>query len=475
MNRESKIQAVVGSICWKNEWRSKIYDPRIVSKWQSELKTQGVDEHTFKMALDICKSISKNSTMENDYCQTFTKNEEEYMNDCYDSDGNFDEELHEIRYEEKSFFAKEFCSHEYSTPPLKKFVQETSEIFDDEIRTKLSDLLKPLESKEDWHPDSNKQVLDLIHPSLYCYVRGVSQLLDKKLENSQPISEENKYQWLPSEFEVSRSADGVVSTKIASYINNLNFFEHQELYGLTEQMFSRILPYFEKVIDKRLVRNLETKPLQVITKAANIILTPDNPIYPGGSWHLEGMPYEHIIATGIYYYEETNLTDSFLEFRRALEDLLHYPQDGHEYVKKHYGMKNDDPLNEYLGKIRTSQGKCLFFPNYLQHHVAPFELLDKSQTGFRKIFVFFLIDPDYRIISTKDVPIQQEDYLTQKMDKLLTDNTSKDILSKIIHHSPTMTLEEAQKYRKELMFQRKYFTDKVNKSVFERPFSLCEH
>lgn len=32
------------------------------------------------------------------------------------------------------------------------------------------------DSQKDWHPGSDKQVLDLVHPSLYCLVYGVSQI-----------------------------------------------------------------------------------------------------------------------------------------------------------------------------------------------------------------------------------------------------------------------------------------------------------
>lgn len=33
------------------------------------------------------------------------------------------------------------------------------------------------EKDKDWHPDSDQQVLDLVHPSLYCLVYGVSPKL----------------------------------------------------------------------------------------------------------------------------------------------------------------------------------------------------------------------------------------------------------------------------------------------------------
>lgn len=71
---------------------------------------------------------------------------------------------------------------------------------------------------------------------------------------------------------------------------------------------------------------------------ANIILTPDKPIYDGGSWHVEGMKNESIVSTGIYYYHSENISESKLEFRRAtefefsyehaaskFEDNYHYP------------------------------------------------------------------------------------------------------------------------------------------------------
>lgn len=40
----------------------------------------------------------------------------------------------------------------------------------------------------------------------------------------------------------------------------------------------------------------------MIVKLANIELTPENPRYTGGSWHVEGMASENIAASGIYYY-----------------------------------------------------------------------------------------------------------------------------------------------------------------------------
>ena len=48
--------------------------------------------------------------------------------------------------------------------------------------------------------------------------------------------------------------------------------------------------------------NLRGKQIQVIVKLANIHLTPERPKYMGGSWHVEGMLNETIVASAIYYY-----------------------------------------------------------------------------------------------------------------------------------------------------------------------------
>jgi hypothetical protein len=46
--------------------------------------------------------------------------------------------------------------------------------------------------------------------------------------------------------------------------------------------------------------------------------TPDKPRYEGGSWHVEGMENEAIAASGIYYYDEENITESRLSFRTGV-------------------------------------------------------------------------------------------------------------------------------------------------------------
>lgn len=98
-----------------------------------------------------------------------------------------------------------------------------------------------------------------------------------------------------------------------------------------------------------------------------------------------------------------------------------------------------------LGGIKTTEDKCIVFPNFMQHQVSKFELIDKTKRGVRKILVFFLIDPSNPILSTKDVAPQSE-----------------------------MSLEDAKVYRELLMFERKFEISDQN-SFYERGWSLCEH
>ena len=55
---------------------------------------------------------------------------------------------------------------------------------------------------------------------------------------------------------------------------------------------------------------------QVIVKLASVVIPPVSTgartgsgggVFPGGHWHLEGMETERIVATGIYYYEMSNI------------------------------------------------------------------------------------------------------------------------------------------------------------------------
>eukprot|EP01087_Luapelamoeba_hula_P017302 TRINITY_DN5437_c0_g1_i6.p1 TRINITY_DN5437_c0_g1~~TRINITY_DN5437_c0_g1_i6.p1 ORF type:complete len:614 (+),score=118.31 TRINITY_DN5437_c0_g1_i6:20-1861(+) len=343
-------------------------------------------------------------------------------------------------------------------------------------------------------------------------------------------STSNKHQWLPSEFHVDAET-GKVS--IESYINNLHPFERIPLYRVLARVFERFVPLFENVLtdlrhpmpvrlnvdpynwypprDKdgdeddeddeddyfasripmQLTapeyagpRELPSKPvqlrgckLQVIVKLANIELTPEKPSYAGGVWHVEGMLNERIVASGIYYYQSTNISESRLRFRAAVSEP-NYEQNDNQGVRAIYGLSDGDGLNQELGSVETKEDRCIAFPNLYQHQVAPFHLADPTRPGQRRILVFFLVDPTQRVLSTSDVPPQQRDWLLRHLAALPPFNRLPvEIIHK--HIAPfiewPMSMDEAKEHRDELMTERKYFVAQNNEQLFEREFSLCEH
>lgn len=221
--------------------------------------------------------------------------------------------------------------------------------------------------------------------------------------------------------------------------------------------------------------------LQVIVKLANIHLTPENPTYDGGSWHIEGSMREAICATGIYYYDEENVTPSYLAFRTGTEteDFRHhfdYQQSDHREFEQTFPLgdaRGDGESVFNLGAVNTRQGRLLAFPNVIQHRVEPFELVDQSKPGHRKIVAFFLVDPAYRITSTATVPPQQKHWAHPS---LLGGKLPIEIKEMITSHLDCpYGWDEAVKYREELMKDRSVFRTEVGDVINDGKFNLCEH
>lgn len=157
---------------------------------------------------------------------------------------------------------------------LEEFIFECPNLIDQKLKSRFKKHMLEFENKEpvDWHPWSDEQVRDLIHPSLYCYVKKQNEL--------------DKYQWLPSDVDIING-----NAVFKSYINNLDEYKYPELKKDIQNIFTLFVPKFKEMLGQ------DFEKCQVIVKAANIELTPEKPIYSGGSWHLEGMPYEQIVGT----------------------------------------------------------------------------------------------------------------------------------------------------------------------------------
>lgn len=351
------------------------------------------------------------------------------------------------------------------------YINQLTNLIDPDLKSEFVKLADQL-PKNDFHPNSNNQMIDLFHPSMYPFIKG---LTDIKLSPELVENLDMFFQWLPSEVSVeylddeTQTKSNKISSKITSYINNLT---DPNLIKPIEEIFSRFVPHFNNLLNTLYENNfIETQTIlsecQVIIKAQEILLDPSKPTFNEGSWHLEGTKSEHIIATGIYYYEMNNITDNYLNFRVKVSDpeRIYYPQNCPRYVSTHYGFDSKsytdsdsisdttDSTDSYekipcisLEPVQTYENLCLVFPNTFQHKVSKISLIDPTKNGSRKILVFFLIDPNHRIISTADIEPQQT-FISEA---------------------------DAKIYRDILMFERKYESN-IQKSIFEREWSLCEH
>ncbi|KAG9126181.1 hypothetical protein FRC07_004559 [Ceratobasidium sp. 392] len=212
---------------------------------------------------------------------------------------------------------------------------------------------------------------------------------------------------------------------------------------------------------------LAGKTIQVVAKLANIHLTPEKPTYPGGSWHIEGMSNEAIAVSGIYYYDEENISESRLAFRTAAANPGTYEQGDERGCRLTWGVGPNEPCVNELGFIRTIQDRTIAFPNIYQHRVSPFELKDRSKPGHRKILALFLVDPAIHRPSTTIVPPQQQNWHVTPDSSL-----GPSFLTRV---EGGMSRQEAERYRLELMDERTAFVKENDEKFFSVAFSMCEH
>ncbi|KAH2173780.1 hypothetical protein KXW37_000628 [Aspergillus fumigatus] len=486
-HREILMMRALNSITDKLDWEKKVFDEEITAKWRKEIIGSGED---------------------------ITPNMMDWI------------------IKEAQWKAKVFQDTKHVVAFDAGVVKSDIAIGED-LRQVLKDAVRPLEDVpeglKNYHPGSDDKVVDLVHPSLFPVVYGRTRILHRKLIGLEdflnyvgegkilaiPPEEEatatidrdwggvrrpysRKFQWLPCDVHFTDNGE----CRIASYINNLHPNKHRQLYQVIEKILEQTIPLWNTTLtlvrDKykripynevqydehpepepqpeneedehsdeyyqrydewqkrepirrpepgefaphvteakkqvNLHKDFAERGLQVIIKLANIELTPEKPEYEGGSWHVEGQ---------LAGWNEGNVT-------------------------------------QFLGGVDTRQGRLLTFPNSLQHQVSPFALADRSKPGHRKILAFFLVDPHLSIISSANVPPQQEDWWKERQEvvgKLLSERLPAELQNMVNEglDATPITLEEAKQYRKELMEERSNKAQEQNRDFERGEFNLCEH
>ncbi|KAF2008441.1 hypothetical protein BU24DRAFT_497902 [Aaosphaeria arxii CBS 175.79] len=569
--REKRMLVFINQITDKTEWERKVFDDTIVAKWEKEAVRW---DASFPEKGDWWLST-------------------EMFKCC----------MEELREKAEQFKETGIVSVLDANATVVKCDTAVSSELKDALKRAAFKLEDVPDLQKDWHPGSDEQVLDLVHPSLYPVTFGLTRALPTgtvPLRNcaeyigkgevipkfsakayeppntwGQPQNIENawgSFQWLPSDVHFT-GENGTAS--ITSYVNNLHPAHHQDLYRVLEQMVDASIPlwneclswfhnrlridiggagnddyiipegvkfpreeYVEDGVDtnemnedgeemedqewaeehdvedeyrdwweeKRVLEfpepefkkckklrkrkgarpidlreNFAERGLQVIFKLANIHLTPENPTYDGGSWHVEGSLNEHICATAIYYYDCENVTDSQLSFRQAfdLEDMTMKPaQSEYASMEAFYGIEQEGSSVMNLGSVLTKEDRLITFPNVLQHQVQPFSLADNSKPGHRKILGMFLVDPHIQVLSTANVPPQRKDWWADEIRNIgRFADLPKEIFDMVIDAVDDFPIswDDADDIRDQLMEERGASSESITANMEGDTFYFCEH
>ncbi|KAM0753171.1 hypothetical protein T439DRAFT_323804 [Meredithblackwellia eburnea MCA 4105] len=546
---EIHMANISAAIRAKPDWQSKLQDPTIRAKWKQEALEQDFGYLQLCLKRGLIKSLEQPILPQGDKLD---------YDDIYKDGVYKDSKYAHLTEEMVDWLLDELQIHK-DTSGIKVScfdgIYESSTAIPTSLRDRLLDCVAKLEDvppeQQDWHPGSNNQVLDLVHPSLFPIVYGKTRSQDGKTLPAPantigfPRHHAPKFCWLPTDFIVSE--DGK-SAKSQSYINNIHPEEHKALYSVIEEVLSATLPLLAHVVSKPVERRIAHdseagwkwykdgdndeeqgedenedlfwarkeaykvltlphprpfsedgvrqgrsrqpadlysfagKMVQVITKLANIHLTPESPDYSGGSWHLEGTETEKIVASAIYYYDNNNVTDSQLAFRSSFdgEDMtMAIEQSDYRGARLVYGVENEEPCVQPLGAASTPEGLVLAWPNRFQHQVQPFSLVDKTQPGHRKILAFFLVHPEEPIPSTTTIPPQQLEWAQRDLEerkKVAKPALPQELWDTIEEEMKVglMSLDEAKNVREELMNERRNVI-MDDESPFQYTLSLCEH
>ncbi|KAJ6474162.1 hypothetical protein C8R45DRAFT_935569 [Mycena sanguinolenta] len=328
-------------------------------------------------------------------------------------------------------------------------------LISDDLTERLKIAVSVLEnvpdSEKDWHPGSNEQVLDLVHPSLYCIVYGRTHAYDSLL-----VTASN-------------------SRRPALLCN-----DHE---CLCKQLFSETR--LDAFLDAIRALRPELKVEAIHTYCGSLL--PMKPRLNQAKIFMQGY-FSVNMAQGAYELSTTKLScatglQSLQEGPRRVQ-VASITRSRRRVI---YAVTNRLFLARGTSENRervTKRGRALSWPNQYQHRVSPFELADPSKPGHRKILAIFLVDPTINHIpSTTVVPPQQAEWATEALQESLEDSGSlvsrlpQEVADLVKEQLPTtfMRHEEAEEYRVALMKERKVFVRKHSGTAYGVTMNMCEH
>ncbi|GKZ67018.1 hypothetical protein AnigIFM60653_001315 [Aspergillus niger] len=258
----------------------------------------------------------------------------------------------------------------------------------------------------------------------------------------------------------------------------------------------------------RLQETFRSQGLQVIVNMENIELTPDSPDYKGTDWDMEGQLNEHLVAVAVFAYDIDNITEPNIAFRQntKLDESFYRYRD---YMEENRMWDFEWPLHRYgritrsdsfemarilgydeidldadnfvaktwqdKGVVSVAQGRLITFPNVLEHRAEPFSLADRSRAGHYRYIKLYLVDPHYRICSTRNVPPQQHHWWADEVgENLSVAGLPQEMIDQIMKETGSwpMGLPEARRHRHAFLKEHRW-NNLVRMKRMDRPYFNC--
>jgi hypothetical protein len=304
--KELAILQLMDAVTEKPDWDKKVFDDTIVNKWKTESQAQ---------------------------------------NGSLITDNTFDWCLKELRDKAEAFQAQKYVHTLEGPSTIIKSDSYISKMLQSELKKELLLLLD--DPDKDFHPNSNNQVVNQVHPSLYPLIYKKTRVLSTglvDLENildfygkgevtngDQSLAQTNgiwssNFQWLPCEVKFQGDGNDV---KITSYINNLHPLYYPSLYPVIEKFISLSIPLWNEVIIKSAAKEdreghanlrvagileaeydppepnwagqyLKSDDYELIQKAKDFLALPDNPEMDLSDDSIDPTSVD-IANTGLYY------------------------------------------------------------------------------------------------------------------------------------------------------------------------------
>ncbi|KAL5364221.1 hypothetical protein BJX96DRAFT_168121 [Aspergillus floccosus] len=178
--------------------------------------------------------------------------------------------------------------------------------------------------------------------------------------------------------------------------------------------------------------------LQAVVQINSIELDPKTPSFPGTEWHIEGNANERIVANSIYAVYLENVSEPQISFRQrctksgptwVYDRIGAVDSDNDEdtpddiymknalwdlkYIGRLFGVEDIQysPGWQQLGEVTMPSGRLISFPNAFQRRMGPVQLQDNSKHGHCRFLILSLVDPTYRLCSTRNVLPQQPGWI----------------------------------------------------------------